>query len=550
LLAAAALLALATVAIPAADAQDRAGPAPFDAAAPRSTRAVSGHDAAGPRHDATGHGHDAATPGDAADEPAFYGHVRGEYELRLNGLSDVPLRPMPREPDTGTLGQNVWLEQWIRLRGELGLRPHLRLVAQADLLDGIVVGDAALGVSPAEWRRDRRLGFGASDACTRELGCERYDPGMQLRYLYLEWDTGVGLLRAGQQGFYWGLGIVANDGDHRPAFGDYRYGDLVERVLFATRPFGKRSPLVVAVAGDVVFDDGLFDLRQGDLALQGVLSAFYEEGERTLGGFVAYRNARTALGDVLKVGVVDLHAVWDLPEPTGGKVFAAFEGAYVFGTTSLARTVYRGRDRVEQLLFALQFGRRGPVLDVTVEAGYASGDADVDDGVQRRATFDGDHRVGLILFPEVMAWQSARAAAYASSPELVARAGRGAGLVPTDGGVAGAMYLFPYLRLHPREWLEVRLGAVLARTTAPYVDPVEQRLTSRSVNYRGGDPSLRDLGLELDAAVLVTGALSEGLAAVGGVEGGVLFPGQALADERGAVMDKVGIVRVRFGLRW
>jgi hypothetical protein len=487
---------------------------------------------------------------DAGGAVAFHGRFRGEYELRMNGLSNIPLRAMPREAGTDSLGQNAWLEQWIRLRAEVGLRPHLRLSAQADVLDGIVVGDTAVGVWPAEWRRDRRLGFGTSDQCTRERGCERYDPGMQLRDLYLEWDTGVGVLRAGQQAFHWGLGIVANDGDHPPPFGDYRYGDLVERVLFATRPFGKRSPLVVAVAGDVVFDDGLFDLRRGDLALQGVLSVFYERGKRVVGGFVAYRDARSALGDVLEVGVVDLHAAWNLPEPSGGEVFAAFEGAYVFGTTSLARTLYRSRDRVEQMLCALQIGRRGPVLDVMVEAGYASGDADVDDGVQRRATFDGDHRIGLILFPEVMAWQTARAAAYAASPELVARAGRGVELVPTNGGVAGAMYLFPQLRVYPSRWLEVRLGAVLARTTAPGVDPVEQRLTSRSVNYRGGDPSFRDLGLELDAALLVTGALSQGVHAVAGVEGGVLFPGQALADETGALMNEVGMVRGRLGLRW
>lgn len=500
----------------------------------------------------------------AAPQLTFYGHVHGEWEMRFDGLSDLPLLALPREPGTRSLGQNIWASQWIRLRGELGLRPYLKLVTQLDVLRGILFGDAAVGIAPSAWRRDRRIGFDDDATCTEEARCERLYPGFELRTLYLEWTSRAGVLRVGQQSFHWGLGIVANDGDHRPVFGDYQLGDLVERIGYGLKPFGPRHPFTIAAAADVVYDDGSFDLRQGDAMFQGVLSAFWQESappaaaestspisrERTIGAFVAYRNGVDRDDDVLKIGIVDLFARWDVAEASGGRIFAAFEGAYVFGTTSLARTIYRGRDRIEQLQWAAQLGRTNAHLDVVVELGYSSGDSNSEDGVQRRGTMDGDHRVGLILFPEVMNWMTARAVASANSSAIVGRPARGSELVPTNGGVAGAMYIFPYIVWRPKAWIEARFGAVVARTTAPNVDLVAQRLYSESRNWRGGDPAFRDLGLELDAAVLFSTELRDRVTLTGGLEGGVFFPGMAFTDADGAVMQDIGLVRARVGLRW
>ncbi len=494
----------------------------------------------------------------------FYGHVHGEWELRFDALSNLPLTALPREPGTDSLGQNLWASMWIRLRGELGLRPYLKLVGQFDLLSGVLFGDTAVGIAPSSWRRDRRIGFGPDASCGGEAGCERLYPGIELRTLYLEWLSRAGALRVGQQGFSWGLGIVANDGDHRPVFGDYHQGDAVERIAYGLKPLGPRHPLTLAAAADVVYDDGTFDLRQGDTMYQGVLSAFWQASppsadeagtspvsrERTVGAFVAYRNGTDRDDDVLKVGVVDLFARWDVPEVSGGRLFAAFEGAYTFGTTSLARTIYRSRERVAQLQWAAQLGRTNAHLDVVVEAGYSSGDSNTEDGVQRRATMDADHRVGLVLFPEVLNWMTARAVASANSSVIVGRPARGSDLVPTNGGVAGAMYLFPYIVWRPKAWIEARLGAVVARTTSPNVDVVAQRLYSVSRNWRGGDPAFRDLGLELDGAVLLSTELRDDMTLTGGVEGGVFFPGQAFADAGGSVMQNIGLVRARVGLRW
>lgn len=464
------------------------------------------------------------------------GRVGGEYRHRFVMMSDVPLEPLPRTDParTGELGQNFWGEQWLRLRGEVTLRPILRLAGEFDVLWGVAYGDLALGQSPAAWPRDT-YGY----------------PGLRLRQLYLEWLTPIGLLRVGQMAFSWGLGILSNGGSDPPVFGDYRYGDLVRRVLFATRPAGSDSPFTIAVAGDWVAWDLTADFEgRGDLAFQGVLAAFYEREEDRFGGYVAYRHQTNPLDDYLEVFVADLFAHVHFAEPSGGRILATFELAYVRGTTTYTRTVENPTQDVEQLLFVARLGREHPQLDVMIEGGYASGDSNAEDAIQRRGTMDPDHRVGLVLFPEVLAAQSARSAHLASSPELFGRPARGAELLPTNGGVSGAYYLFPYVIWRPLTWLEARAGAVLAWASADVVDPFAQRARSQSVNYRGGDPARRDLGLELDGALLAHGPIAEGVELGGGFEGGVLFPGRAFDDAAGNPLGPIGLLRLRLGIRY
>jgi len=509
-----------------------------------------------------------ATPAPAASpELVFYGFFHGEWELRFDALSAIPLPPLPGQPDTDSLGQQLYTSQWFRLRGELGLRPHLRLVVHADLLRGVLFGDAAQGISPSAWRRDRRIGFDGDAGCAREARCERQSAGFLLRQLYLAWTTRAGELRIGQQGFHWGLGIAANDGDQRPYFGDAQFGDLVERVSFVGRPLGPRHPLSLGIAADLVFDEGPFDLRRGDVLAQGVASVLWQRGEgapitaaaggtrttvvgreRAVGAFLAVRSGRDRSGAQLDLATFDLYARWDVREPGGGRVFAAFEGAYTVGSTELTLSAARTRERVAQLVWAAQLGRSADHLDVVLEVGHASGDARANDGVQRRGTFDGDHRVGLLLFPEVLNWLTARAVASAlvAAPEDA----RTLALVPTSGGVAGAAYLAPTILWRPKAWLELRLGAVVARTSGAQIDLVAERQGLGRRSWRGGDASQRDLGLELDAAVLLSTELRDRVTLTGGVEGGVLFPGRALDDASGAPLGDLSLVRARVGLRF
>jgi len=481
----------------------------------------------------------APAPSPAAAAPRPRGvvvHLGGEYRLRLNMMSTIDLRPLPRTDaaSTGTLGRNTWGEQWVRLRGDVAFTPDLRIVGQMDVLNGVAFGDLTQGVSPQALRTD-------------EYGY----PGLRFRYLYLDWETPIGLLRVGQMGFSWGLGMVANDGDTPPVFGDYRYGDLVRRVMLATRPLGRSRPLVVALGGDWVASDLLADYhRRDELAFQGVLAAYYGDGPDRVGAYGAYRWQENPLGDTLSAVFVDVFARWGFNDSRGGRFYGAIEAAYAGGSTTYTRTVENPEQTLRQLMAIVQVGRTSPKLDVVLEAGYASGDSNSEDAIQQRATIDPDHRVGLILFPEVLAAHSARSAHIAQSPELGARPTRGAELLPTNGGVSGASYLFPYAIFRPARWIELRLGGVLAFATSDVVDPYAQRALSRSENWRGGSSSSRDLGVEVDGAVLLQRTLAEHLVLSGGVEGGVFVPGGAFTDASGQSMSPAGLLRLRVGLRY
>ena len=469
--------------------------------------------------------------------------LSGEYRFRFHAMSDIALQTQERAGYPDQLGQNVFGTQWLRLTPRISGR-GVELVGQIDLFDGLVFGDRTRGVDTAELARDEHDAFRAG--------------GVDPRWLYVSWRSPVGLVRAGLQPSHWGLGLLANDGDHEQPFGDYRYGNRNIRVLFATRPFGADVPFNVILAGDLVYADPIARLREDQRAWQAVMAALYGDEDRGVGAYVVYRHQTSdargggpipaQIEERLKVWIVDLFARWDFAEPSGGKLFAGFEGAYFHGTANLARTTETPNQDVRQGVFALQVGREGETVDAVLEGGWSSGDANPDDDVQRRATMHPDHRIGLILFPELLAWSTARAANLARSDDLVGRPSPGSDLLPTDGGVSGAAYLFNHYTVRPVDWLDLRAGWVWGRATTDVVDPYRARAESRQVGWRGGDRRSRDLGIEVDASVIAHLSLARELDLEIGLEGGVAVPGRAFDDADGGRMNTIGLLRLRAGL--
>ena len=184
-----------------------------------------------------------------------------------------------------------------------------------------------------------------------------------------------------------------------------------------------------------------------------------------------------------------------------------------------------------------------------LEVGYASGDADPYGDTQKRFTFDPNHKVGLLLFDEVMRWQTARAATAAQDPNLSngARPTPGVNLIPSQGGVFGAQYLYPTAIVRPRPWLDLKAGVVIAQATTDVVDPYRTATSGSSQNYFGGNPSRHDLGVELDGGFEVRIRSTSGRLALG-TQAGELFPGGALEDANGNKMRAPWIVVGRMGV--
>jgi hypothetical protein len=488
-------------------------------------------------------------------------NIHGEYQLRYRAQSNLRLTPPLGQPSYDKLGQNQYLYHWLRVGMRLDIFDKVALVGQIDVPRGMIVGDTTQFVTAA-----------------RDAYAEAKWYEVHPRALYLEYTSPVGVFRLGHQTSYWGMGILANDGDHDTLFGDHRRGAIVERLLFATTPMGKGTPLFIAVGGDVVFQDATASLLDGDRAFQGVAAIGYRSKHAELGAYGVVRHmerkaratdALTPYTDSLTVGVVDLAGRFDVPIPgTRGFAYGAMEAATIFGTTTFLRGAYqnnidptakRDPERIRSFGGAATLGavrvagegkdRWGQIMG-EVEIGYASGDADPYDGVTKRFTFDENHNVGLVLFNHVLRWKTARAATIAQDPAIVARAAPGLELLPSNGGVFGAQYVNPRFVFRPRRWVDLKGGVVIAQTTADFVDPFHAGALGSARNYDGGRPDAHDLGVELDVGAAFRINIDNISTVQAGFEGGVLFPGHAFDDAAGNKLPNQYLASVQLGLQY
>jgi hypothetical protein len=507
---------------------------------------------------------DARIPAKEKESDVLRFQIHGEYQLRVDRMQSFPLdvseSTLQQRPGatSDSLGQNTWATHWLRVTPRFQWTDKLEIVGQMDVVTGLLLGDTAHDTWADQTPRDHYDAFS----------------NVQPRWLYLDWLTPVGLVRAGQMPNHWGMGIVANDGDHPSTFGDYRYGSIGDGLLFGTKPLGKDGPWTIAIGGQYVFKDPLVDLSRGDRAVQGVLATFVESGPNQIGVYGVIRhqtNDRTsdeplfAYTDTIDVGVVDVAGHFATKVPgEDAYLFGAAEAAVILGSTNAVRTDAQAlsgdKTTVRQWGGAAQVGvariARGDDVwsDLVgqLEVGYASGDADPYDGTEKRFTFDPNHKVGLLLFDEVMRWQTARAATIAQDP-LLANQNRptpGVDLLPTNGGVSGAQYVYPTAIVRPRPWLDLKGGMVIAQATADVVDPYRLVLQGAYVNYLGRPAAAasHDLGVELDTGFEARIDAAEGVRFAIGAQGGVLFPGGALEDASGARMHAPWIAIGRGGV--
>jgi hypothetical protein len=476
----------------------------------------------------------------------------GSYRLRFNADTNLLL------DDQGfASGQKSWAEHRLRLTPkivEIRENSGLEIQTSFDILSGIFGGDVA-----ADFR-----GYGLTDRSQRS-GFRAQ--GFDFRYLFAQIRTNVGTVEIGQMPTQWGMGMLVNNGngENQNDFGDARFGDIVDGALFATRPLvsmlGPKSEfaqkLGLLVAGEVIYRDRFAQLivknggglQIGDVAWQGVGALVYDPSDGTRAGVYVSRRVQNfaASAGNLHIWTFDGYIRHSRALESGYLLSVEGEAAQIYGgTTHVPNLAAPGMTRVSQQGAALRGGLARGEIEGELEGGYASGDANPFDGQSNNFQMNRDYKVGLVLFDEVLMFQSQNAARRLSDPSLYGAPPQGLDLLPTEGAVANALYLKPTLRYKPRILRGLRLvgSALFARAPQPVLDVYQALVWSAAKNSFGHDAG-RNYGIELDGAIGYQARLSGALGFETGVQFGYLFPGNAFTRADGSRMPGAYAMRMR-----
>lgn len=474
-------------------------------------------------------------------EPDY--EINFEYRFRRNFLADIPVGP-----DNELFGQRISGENRLRLSPYFKFSENLKIGAEADFLTGLNFGDSpSVDFRYAEIPRNNHEGI------------EKVD----FRQLYVEWKFPYGLLKAGQFTSSWGLGIMANAGENTNMFGDSYYGDLVDRIEIITKPFKAFSEgnfadnFYIAFGGDFVYRDDLGSVLEGDKAIEGIFAGLYRTEPFSAGFYIAYRNQKDNQGngkyEVLEGTGYDIYINGNFSLTENLDLTLSGEGVILSGRTTLLRT-YDYRNGVK-VLSGGSAGRIGLKCKRTgiagiFEAGFASGDGDLNDGTLYQYRFDPDYNVGLILFDEVLNAISAFSAERAYNVEIVGNPPPGTPLLPTNGSVSNAYYFFPALSYSGIENMQLNLGVLFARAVKDIIDPfftMENGGSPRT--FLNTLPPSRDLGYEIDLGGQYTRSVKKFFDIILGVQMGEFHPGKFFTDINGERFEPVYKVQGRITIK-
>ncbi len=474
--------------------------------------------------------------------------IPGRYEFHYIRNSNYALDTEGNEHGVVDVGTQRW-----RVRPRIIVGERFFIEAEADLVTGQVFGDTGRGgqdflIEP----NDRLDAFAAPSAS-------------DLRQLYVSWTSPIGLFRLGHQTSQYGYGLVANNGDDEDhsVFDSPRTGDIVERALFATKPFkwldnAFGEAFVLAGGFDVVFRDDNADLMAGDLATQGVVSVNYRTDWLNAGVYMAFRDQQDSDSDTLTAQAYDFFVEWSKEfAPINARLTIGAEVALINASTDRV-ALEQAPDGVDVLALGAVFRStlllRDLGLEGRLEVGYASGDNDRGDDTVRSFSFDPGYQVGMILFSEVIARVSANSVDRIRDPNVSGSPPKGVELIATDGKVTNAIYLNPILRWKAGFGLGIDLGAVVAWSDADFTDPwVSAQNGGYNFNYLGQElgSGARFLGTELDTAIHYTLGVKDAVDLRIGVQAGVFLPGSAFdASDGGPSLGIVAKVRTNLEVAW
>lgn len=405
----------------------------------------------------------------------------------------------------------------------------------------------------AEYEHDLATGtaYGAPDIDGTDLpNGEKWNG--QLRKLYVRVDAGEYLAMAGgYMTSHWGLGMLANDGDHgwtpgSARFSDPRFGDRVIRAWIGSQPLTDYR-VVLRLAYDDVQNDDI--LRKGDDAYQYIISARVGDSQPTQAGiYVVYRDQESNQNREFEAWAIDVMALHSFEWQGVGTIKLGAEGAVITGDTNLGPSPDVPRQDLLQFgavtRAALERQRWGLVFSLL----YASGDEDIDDDERNAFQVDPNYEFGLLLYRQVIAAQTGRGVATASDPDLIGRPPPDIDRLSTGGAPTNSIALFPAAWFRPNENLEVYGGPLFAFSEVDNVDPFNTRIAGGAHrNALDGNPG-GFWGVELDLGMRSRFNLG-GTQLTLGLEGAIFFPGSALREPGGGEMENVIGGRAMFEYR-
>ena len=478
----------------------------------------------------------------------------------------------------------TWTDQRLRTDWRLRHAGTVELHLQADLLSGVLFGDTGSfggdpstnsGVSIAtkqpnttSWEIGLREGADPLDPDSYVPVLRGAEPVL-INHAYADAFLPFGLLRVGRQPLSYGANLSSHEGTRINRWGVSRFVDSVDRVMFAT----KLDEVYLALREgpghkpNLALDDGVFLAVFHDWLNQRSIFSLGDD-TRQIGAALQLRRPRLALmgavfEDVfLSASVIRLSDdifnshVWALPLKAEGRVGPLAVSTQLMLIRGSSREVSEGfaalakTEAVQQDIRALGAQAivdydMGPVT-ATLEVDYASGDDDPRPETPiTQFSFARDLNVGLLLFEQVMAFESARSAAVG----IENLAGMGAASFPltevaSDGRFSNAIALFPQVGVRlfegPGQRLRSRSGVLFAWPAADgVVDPIMTVLgedgddiSDDAVNFHGGRPG-HYYGTELDQQLEWT--FRERF--VWTLEAAVLLPGSSLENEHGKAVN-------------
>lgn len=522
--------------------------------------------------------------------------THGNYRLLFWNQSDIPLGIRGPGAPVETLGMTNFVEHRLRAGTSLNYGAW-QFDFELDVLNGLINAPSD-GVLPAIAGPETGAPRPSTADPQRNLAYGLNFNSLAVRQAMATYSTSVGKFALGATTFGWGQGMLSNNGAGRKdalgrevldaEFGDRRYGDRSIRAYYATRPLslfsgGRITENFTAIIGaDLVLQDetaklirpthdehrvnadaGFFERNIQDQSYQAVLALRHERGGYSSGLFATRRwlffptkrlqdaNVTRPFSTDLQVWALDLSVDYRTTVAEGVSVYAGVEGALVTGSTNYVRNASCPGNTDESRCDVLQQGglaRAGiSAFGLTLDllGGYASGDGNPFDANVTNFRMDRDFKVGLILFDQVLAWQSAAQVRRAADPTVTNEPSAGLELLSTAGAVSNAFFINPTLRYEPIDGLNLMGGFVWGLAPERYTDAFWVNVTSDKTNLFGV-PAGRNYGYEFDLGASYTREIAKGIALNLGVQAGYFLPGDAFAvDEAGTRMDPVYLAKVR-----